>query len=301
MYLLERGVRLTGTDAWSWDAPFSYTAAKKVAETGNKALIWEGPQGRPRHRLLPPGEAAQPGGAARPRASRSAASRTRSAAPRPAGRGLWPSSTESRVMTLPAHPPRRHRPRRRRPGHRQPADGPLPKVAEIAAVAGTVFHEVWSTQRTPAPVDNGADPTTGAALGSASEAAHASASSTFRPTPRSFLAQRRVEDAGGVRADRRRAGLDREGALATPADAPDGVGGLRHRHRRRTDAGARRRRGGATRPGSVVVQRGTNHAWANRSGRSAACYLFVDYVQDGTNGRVLKRRHRMVLSAPLNC
>ena len=41
MYLLERGVRLTGTDAWSWDAPFSYTA-KKVAETGNTALIWEG-------------------------------------------------------------------------------------------------------------------------------------------------------------------------------------------------------------------------------------------------------------------
>ena len=41
MYLLERGVRLTGTDAWSWDAPFSHTA-KKVAETGNKALIWEG-------------------------------------------------------------------------------------------------------------------------------------------------------------------------------------------------------------------------------------------------------------------
>jgi len=41
MYLLERGVRLTGTDAWSWDAPFSYTA-KAIAATGNKALIWEG-------------------------------------------------------------------------------------------------------------------------------------------------------------------------------------------------------------------------------------------------------------------
>jgi kynurenine formamidase len=41
MYLLERGVRLTGTDAWSWDAPFSYTA-KKIAETGDKSLIWEG-------------------------------------------------------------------------------------------------------------------------------------------------------------------------------------------------------------------------------------------------------------------
>jgi kynurenine formamidase len=41
MYLLERGVRLTGTDAWSWDAPFSYTA-EKVRETGDKSLIWEG-------------------------------------------------------------------------------------------------------------------------------------------------------------------------------------------------------------------------------------------------------------------
>jgi kynurenine formamidase len=41
MYLLERGVRLTGTDAWSWDAPFSYTA-KKFADTGDAGLIWEG-------------------------------------------------------------------------------------------------------------------------------------------------------------------------------------------------------------------------------------------------------------------
>lgn len=41
MYLLERGVRVTGTDGWSWDAPFSYTA-KKYVETGDKSLIWEG-------------------------------------------------------------------------------------------------------------------------------------------------------------------------------------------------------------------------------------------------------------------
>ncbi|MYM81846.1 cyclase family protein [Duganella sp. FT50W] len=41
MYLLERGVRLTGTDAWSWDAPFSYTA-RKIQETGDVSLIWEG-------------------------------------------------------------------------------------------------------------------------------------------------------------------------------------------------------------------------------------------------------------------
>ncbi len=41
MYLLERGVRLTGTDAWSWDAPFVHTA-KKYQETGDASLIWEG-------------------------------------------------------------------------------------------------------------------------------------------------------------------------------------------------------------------------------------------------------------------
>lgn len=41
MYLLEKGVRVTGTDAWSWDAPFSYTA-EKVRATGDTSLIWEG-------------------------------------------------------------------------------------------------------------------------------------------------------------------------------------------------------------------------------------------------------------------
>lgn len=41
MYLLERGVRLTGTDAWSWDAPFSHTATK-YAESHDPSLIWEG-------------------------------------------------------------------------------------------------------------------------------------------------------------------------------------------------------------------------------------------------------------------
>ena len=41
MYLLERGVRLTGTDAWSWDAPFVHTA-KKYGETKDASLIWEG-------------------------------------------------------------------------------------------------------------------------------------------------------------------------------------------------------------------------------------------------------------------
>jgi kynurenine formamidase len=41
LWLLERGVRLVGTDAWSWDAPFSATR-KRIAEGGSPDLIWEG-------------------------------------------------------------------------------------------------------------------------------------------------------------------------------------------------------------------------------------------------------------------
>ena len=41
LYLTSRGVRVTGTDAWSWDAPFTHTA-KRYAATKNAKLIWEG-------------------------------------------------------------------------------------------------------------------------------------------------------------------------------------------------------------------------------------------------------------------
>ena len=41
MYLLERGIRVTGTDGWSWDAPFVHTA-ERYAESHDASLIWEG-------------------------------------------------------------------------------------------------------------------------------------------------------------------------------------------------------------------------------------------------------------------
>ncbi len=41
LYLTERGVRVTGTDGWSWDAPFVHTA-KRYAASGDASLIWEG-------------------------------------------------------------------------------------------------------------------------------------------------------------------------------------------------------------------------------------------------------------------
>jgi kynurenine formamidase len=41
LWLLRQGVRVVGTDGWSWDAPFSHTR-KRVQETGDLSLIWEG-------------------------------------------------------------------------------------------------------------------------------------------------------------------------------------------------------------------------------------------------------------------
>ena len=41
LYLTERGVRVTGIDGWSWDAPFSFTA-KRYATDRDPSIIWEG-------------------------------------------------------------------------------------------------------------------------------------------------------------------------------------------------------------------------------------------------------------------
>ncbi|HKR17130.1 cyclase family protein [Rhizorhapis sp.] len=41
LYLTERGVKVVGTDAWSWDAPFSHTA-RRFANDGDPSIIWEG-------------------------------------------------------------------------------------------------------------------------------------------------------------------------------------------------------------------------------------------------------------------
>lgn len=41
MYLLDRGVKVVGTDAWSWDAPFKFTR-ERFAESGDPSIIWEG-------------------------------------------------------------------------------------------------------------------------------------------------------------------------------------------------------------------------------------------------------------------
>jgi kynurenine formamidase len=41
LWLLDHGVRVVGTDAWSWDAPFAFTR-QRFQTGGDAAIIWEG-------------------------------------------------------------------------------------------------------------------------------------------------------------------------------------------------------------------------------------------------------------------
>lgn len=41
LWLLDRGVRVTGTDGWSWDIPLPFTA-EEFNKTGEGSIIWEG-------------------------------------------------------------------------------------------------------------------------------------------------------------------------------------------------------------------------------------------------------------------
>lgn len=153
------------------------------------------------------------------------------------------------------------------------SDGRLPTVVEIAAVPGTVFHEVWSTAASPAPVDNGPDPTLGALMLPPPPLGTRIRFVDIPPDTPELLAR------GAASAQAAFAQIGDAGASTAQAHSPHP---LMHRTES-VDYGvviageltlvlddSERVLG----PGSVVVQRGTNHAWANRSGQPCRM-LFV--------------------------
>ncbi|HWW70822.1 MAG TPA: cupin domain-containing protein [Duganella sp.] len=152
------------------------------------------------------------------------------------------------------------------------SNGPLAAIVELAAIPGMIFHEVWETSATPAPVDNCADPTTGPMM-------HGAPQNGTRirfvdlPPDTNYLAE----------ADTRMKALFEEvnnvEGLTTKPNSPHPM-----MHRTESidygiviegelilildDTEV------SLKPGSVVIQRGTNHAWANRTDRPCRM-LFV--------------------------
>ncbi len=153
------------------------------------------------------------------------------------------------------------------------SDGPLPTVAEIAAIPGTVFHEVWSTSGSPAPVDNGDDPTLGPLMLPPPPRGTRIRFVDIPPDTDEFLAE------GAKRMQAAFAQIGDEKASTVQPHSPHPL-----MHRTESVDYGIVIDGEMTlvlddsevllRPGSVVVQRGTNHAWANRSGRPCRM-LFV--------------------------
>ena len=153
------------------------------------------------------------------------------------------------------------------------SNGPLPTVVEIAAIPGTVFHEVWSTAATPAPVDNAADPTLGPLMLPPPKQGTRMRFVDIPPDTAEFLAQ----GAGQMKDAFAQIGDEKASTVKAHSPHP-----LMHRTES-IDYGVVIE-GEMTlvlddsevllKPGSVVVQRGTNHAWANRSGRPCRM-LFV--------------------------
>jgi mannose-6-phosphate isomerase-like protein (cupin superfamily) len=158
------------------------------------------------------------------------------------------------------------------------SQGRLPTVVEIAAVRGMVFHEVWSTAGSPAAIDNGIDPTLQPLRLLPPKSGTRVRFVDFPPETPDVLVRstEKSEDAfaeiGDVaaltvkvgsphplmhRTETVDYGIVIEGEIALALDDSEVSLG----------------------PGSVVVQRGTNHAWANRSGRLCRM-LFV--LMDGT-------------------
>jgi len=153
------------------------------------------------------------------------------------------------------------------------SNGPLPTVVEIAAIPGTVFHEVWSTADTPAPVGNEDDPTTGPLMLPPPRHGTRMRFVDIPPDTAEYLAH------GAARMKEAFSQIGDEKASTVRADSPHP---LMHRTES-VDYGVVIE-GEVTlvlddsevplKPGSVVVQRGTNHAWANRSGKPCRM-LFV--------------------------
>lgn len=141
--------------------------------------------------------------------------------------------------------------------------GPIPNSFALQAVPGTVFHEIWNTSTSPAIIDNCADPTARALR--------------LSPSPAGSLI--RVVDIppdsvqNAVSADQAAAAFAEIGQ----AQAGTGHADSRHKlmHRTETlDYGivtegevwlVLDEQEVQLQRGDVVVQRGTNHAWSNRT------------------------------------
>lgn len=167
------------------------------------------------------------------------------------------------------------------------SNGALPTVAEIQAIPGTIFHEVWCTAQTPVVVNNGPDPSLGPLM---------------LPPPKQGTRIRFVDippdtpDLLANGASQMKAAFSQIGDVAASTVKAGSPHPLMHRTET-VDYGIVIE-GALTlvlddsevelQVGSVVIQRGTNHAWANRSGKPCRMlFILVDGAYEPSIGKTL--------------
>jgi mannose-6-phosphate isomerase-like protein (cupin superfamily) len=157
-------------------------------------------------------------------------------------------------------------------------DGPPPRVQRIGGDTGPMFYEVWNTRETPAPIDR------------ASGEPHEDRIMLAPPKGGTRIRVLDIppddDSLKNVTPEEARAHFAEVGA----ADAASHTGaGSRHAHMHRTetidygivlegeivlimDEGET-----TVRAGDIVIQRGTNHGWANRSGKTCRiAFILID-------------------------
>jgi len=157
-------------------------------------------------------------------------------------------------------------------------DGAVPRVQRVGGPHGPMFHEVWNTRGTPAPIDraSGEPPEEGIQLAPPKNGTRI----------RVLDIPSEDESIKTVTPEEARAHFAEVGAATASSHAATGS---RHAYMHRTetidygivlegeitlimDEGET-----VVRSGDIVIQRGTNHGWANRSGRNCRiAFILID-------------------------
>jgi hypothetical protein len=157
-------------------------------------------------------------------------------------------------------------------------DGPPPRVQRIGGALGPLFYEVWNTRETPARIDR--------ASGEPQEDSIILAPPKHGTRIRVLDIPPEDDSLGNLTPEEARAHFEEVGAGAASSHSGEGS---RHAFMHRTetvdygivldgelvlimDEGE-----AIVRAGDIVIQRGTNHGWANRSDRNCRiAFILID-------------------------
>ena len=158
-------------------------------------------------------------------------------------------------------------------------DGAPPRIVRIGGEIGPLFHEVWNTRETPARIDR--------ASGEPAEAGIQLVPPKQGTRIRVLDIPPEDERLAAMSVGEVRAHFDEVGAGSASSHSDDGSSRHHLMHRTETidygivldgeitlilDVGET-----VVRAGDIVIQRGTNHGWANRSGRNCRIvFVLID-------------------------